>query len=97
MMMPFEIPCVAAPKPLMPDGVQCTFVDENDGRLKYGPGWMLSAFPFGSQSTVHIATTNGSSVVVDFNGESRILNEATRENSRRRRNQRHCLRLCAEE
>ncbi|KAI0659842.1 hypothetical protein C8Q70DRAFT_914433 [Cubamyces menziesii] len=57
----------------MPDGVQCTFVDENDGRLKYGPGWMLSAFPFGSQSTVHIATTNGSSVVVDFNGTSVIV------------------------
>lgn len=71
-MFPFQYTCGAAPKPLMPDGVQCTFVDENDGRLKYGPGWMLSAIPFGAQPTAHIATTNGSTVVVDFNGEPHV-------------------------
>ncbi|KAI0331740.1 hypothetical protein GY45DRAFT_1369722 [Cubamyces sp. BRFM 1775] len=71
---PYESTCGAAPKPLIP-GVQCTFVDENDGRLKYGPGWTLvpSNTLFGTQQTVHIATTNGSSVSIEFDGTSILV------------------------
>lgn len=55
--------------PLMPDPRLCLAVNENDGRLKYGTGWVLaSRDPNGKSLTSHSTTVNGSSVVVDFSG-----------------------------
>ena len=47
----------------------CSFVDESDGRLQYSSGWVLNSFLSG---TTHSTTINGSSVVVDFNGQSLV-------------------------
>ncbi|CDO71097.1 hypothetical protein BN946_scf184844.g101 [Trametes cinnabarina] len=66
--------CGAAPNPIPLDPSQCVFVNENDGRLKYGPGWTLATSdPSGERRTSHSTSTNGSSVVVDFNSTSIIV------------------------
>ncbi|KAI9062133.1 hypothetical protein FKP32DRAFT_1574800 [Trametes sanguinea] len=66
--------CGAAPNPIPLDPSQCVLVNENDGRLKYGPGWTLATSdPFGEHRTSHSTTVNGSSVVVDFNGTSIVV------------------------
>ncbi|EIW54838.1 uncharacterized protein TRAVEDRAFT_22708 [Trametes versicolor FP-101664 SS1] len=66
--------CGAAMNPLMPDPRLCTGVNENDGRLKYGTGWVLaSRDPNGKSLTSHSTMVNGSSVVVDFSGTSIVV------------------------
>ncbi|KAI8972876.1 hypothetical protein BD414DRAFT_531521 [Trametes punicea] len=70
----FQGICGAAPSSVPPDPTICTVVNENDGRLKYGPGWVLTSDdPFGQHLTIHSTTTSGSFVVVDFNGTSIVV------------------------
>ncbi|EMD35636.1 hypothetical protein CERSUDRAFT_96749 [Gelatoporia subvermispora B] len=52
----------------------CTFVNENDGRLQYSGAWTLqSTSPNGLHGTTHSTVITGSSVVINWNGTSIIV------------------------
>ncbi|KAH9852384.1 hypothetical protein C2E23DRAFT_730912 [Lenzites betulinus] len=59
---------------IAPDPRECQVINENDGVLKYGPGWVLtSGDPNGESLTSHSTTVNGSTVDMDFSGTSIVV------------------------